>query len=111
MGRESSFSLYSFEAKRCACSLFLSNLEKKSCCHDVSVLIVLDDDQTPSASLAISLPAYFLIGNLYSIESTPAHELTGILTDTFIEQPPPLHKDPLYKILCSYTLYEEGPAA
>lgn len=110
MGRESSFSLYSFEAKRCACSLFLSNLEKKSCCHDESGLIVLDDDQTPTSPLALHQPDYFLIGDLYALESFSTLEVANPSFEEVVEQPPPLRKQPIYQVLCSYTLYEEVAA-
>jgi hypothetical protein len=110
MGRESSFSLYSFEGKRCACSLFFSNLEKKSCCHDEYELIVLDDDQSASASLSLTPPAYFLLADLYSGNQFEI-KVTSISASISMEDDPPPAKEPIYKVLCSYTLYEKSLVA
>ncbi len=107
MGRESHATLFTFEAKRCACSLFLSNLEKEPCCHDESEIIVIEDDQSPSFSLSLADPDYFPIATLYSIQPKE-HCISGnIVTDFFTKDflPPP--KEPIYKVLCAYTLYEE----
>lgn len=110
MGRESSSTLYSFKAKRCACSLFLSNLEKKSCCHDESEVIVLEDDQTATTSLTLHAPDYYQIAEVHStnlMEQLFFDEVsTHLILDDF---PPP--KEPLYKIYCRYTLYEEALVA
>jgi hypothetical protein len=111
MGRESSFSLYSFEGKRCPCSLFLSNLEKKSCCSDSTELLVLDDDQTPLYTLSLNGPDYFFISELYPVEVIASPELVRIVNEVAVKEPPPLLKEPLYKTLCSYTLYEEDQSA
>lgn len=107
MGRESSFSLYSFQTNKCGCSFFLSNLEKNSCCHDESQFLVLDDDQTPSFSISLSSPEFYFIANLNvsrvlvsNYGNSAAHTVL-----TFTDIPPP--KEPLYKVFCSYTLYEE----
>lgn len=107
MGRESSAIFYTFEAKRCGCSLFLPNSEKKSCCHDESELIVIDEDQTPTSSFSLTSPDYFPIAELYNtgleVNSSPAkNEFDFYLNKNL---PPP--KEPLYKILCAYTLYDE----
>ena len=111
MGRESSTTLFSFQPERCACSLFLSNLEKEPCCHDVSQIFVLDDDQTPTLPLTLSGPDLYLITDLYTSGIVLA-ELNGtVKTAVFINDTPPPPKEPLYKVLCSYTLYEEETVA
>ncbi len=106
MGRESSSILYSFKAKRCACSLFFSNLEKESCCHDESTLIVLDDDQSASASLLINPPAYFFLADLHT-SNEHAIQLPKFSQSISINDYPPPRKEPIYKVLCNYTLYQE----
>ena len=107
MGRESHAALFTFEAKRCACSLFLSNLEKEPCCHDESEIIVIEDDQSPSFSLSLSDPDYFPIATLYNIQEDQLTLSGNSKNDFFTKDflPPP--KEPIYKVLCAYTLYEE----
>lgn len=107
MGRESSTTLFTFQPERCACSLFLSNLEKKSCCHDESQVLVLDDDQTPTFPLTLAGPDLYLIADIYTsdIASTEVASSTPVAVAANETPPPP--KEPLYKVLCSYTLYEE----
>lgn len=107
MGRESSSIFYTFEAKRCGCSLFLSNLEKNSCCHDESELIVIDEDQTPTSSLSLTSPDYFAIAELYSTGAEFTLSLTKNESDFYLNNNLPPPKEPLYKVLCAYTLYEE----
>lgn len=107
MGRESSSIFYTFEAKRCGCSLFLSNLEKNSCCHDESELIVIDEDQTPTSSLSLTSPDYFAIAELYSTGAEFTSSLTKNESDFYLNNNLPPPKEPLYKVLCAYTLYEE----
>jgi hypothetical protein len=110
MGRESYSTLYSFKVKRCPCNLFLSNLEKNSCCHDESELIVLDDDQSASASLSLSPPAYFFLTDLQSGNEL-AVQIPEVSQSILIEDSPPPRKEPIYKVLCNYTLYEEALVA
>ncbi len=111
MGRESSITLYTFQPERCACSLFLSNLEKKSCCHDESQLLVLEDDQTPTFPLSLSGPDFYKIGDLSVSEVVSTdYDAAALATFRFINLPPP-PKEPLYKVLCAYTFYEEEAVA
>lgn len=111
MGRESSITLYTFQPERCACSLFLSNLEKKSCCHDESQLLVLEDDQTPSFPLTLSSPDFYKIADLYVSEVASTDYNTAAQTAFRFIDPPPPPKEPLYKVLCAYTFYEEEAVA
>lgn len=106
MGRESSSTLFTFEAQRCACSLFLSNLEKEHCCHDESEVIVLDDDQTASSSLTLHAPDYYQIAEVHPVNQVEQPFFGEISTHLLLNDfPPP--KEPLYKIYCRYTLYDE----
>jgi hypothetical protein len=107
MGRESSVTLFTFQSKQCGCGLFLSNLEKEPCCQDVSQILVLDNDQTPSSPLTLSGPDLYLIADIYTSVIVLA-DVTGTAhaVVAFDDTPPP-PKEPLYKVLCSYTLYEE----
>jgi hypothetical protein len=106
MGRESSSSFYTFKAKRCACDLFLSNLEKNTCCHDESELIILDDDQSVAQFLFIHAPEYFPMIDLYknSVEAEQKYHKNIPSSPDYI--PPP--KEPLYTVYCSLRLYESA---
>jgi hypothetical protein len=106
MGRESTSVLFTFQPEPCACSLFLSNLEKKSCCHDEAQLLVLDDDQTPTFPLLLSNPELYLIANLYNTEIASIGIQGSSKTAVLTTVSPPSPKEPIYKVLCSYTLYE-----
>jgi hypothetical protein len=108
MGRESSTTLYTFEAKRCGCSLFLPNSEKNSCCHDESELIVIEDDQTPTSTLSLTAPDYFTIGILTYKDFNSGASSLSAEPDFYLDNNLPPPKEPLYKILCAYTLYEEA---
>lgn len=107
MGRESSSIFYTFEAKRCGCSLFLPNSEKNSCCHDESELIVIDEDQTLTTSLSLTSPEYFPIAELYNSDLVLTRSFVKDESDFHLNNNLPPPKEPLYKVLCAYTLYEE----
>jgi hypothetical protein len=105
MGRESSSSLYSFTSKRCACDLFLSNLEKNSCCRDESEFIILDEDQTVAQVLSLDTPEYYSLGELYQLFSLQVqNRQTEVFVNPIDNGSPP--KEPLYKLYCRLTLYE-----
>jgi hypothetical protein len=108
MGRESSTTLYTFEAKRCGCSLFLPNSEKNACCHDESELIVIEDDQTPTSTLSLTAPDYFTISVLYYKYVNSVSSALSAEHDFYLDNNLPPPKEPIYKILCAYTLYEEA---
>ncbi len=104
MGREKSTELFSFEAKKCPCSLFLP--ENSDCCSDEHEILTIDDSQNLVASLAPILPDFFLIGSVYSggIDiQVIAQPITQYIDLDFL--PPP--KGPLYKINCSLVFYED----
>lgn len=107
MGRESSKTLLSLQPSTCCCSHFISNLEKNSCCHDDLQIFVLDDEQTLTFPLNLSGPSLYLIADLYlskGMISDVIHVSKTSVTTNNTTSPP---KEPLFKVLCSYTLYEE----
>ena len=103
MGREKSTKLFSFEAKKCPCSLFLP--EKNDCCHDSSEILIIDDFQAQASVFAPVVPVYFELGTIHpqiaNIEVI-AKPVTQYIDPDF--SPPP--KEPLYRINCSLVLYE-----
>lgn len=103
MGREKSTKLFSFEAKKCPCSLFLA--EKNDCCHDSSEILIIDDFQAQAAVFVTAVPVYFELGTIHpqiaNIEVF-AKPITQYIDPDF--SPPP--KEPLYRINCSLVLYE-----
>jgi hypothetical protein len=108
MGREKSTELFSFQAKKCPCSLFLA--ENSNCCKDEHEVLSIDDSQTFSASLAPVTPEFFLIGNTFSVLEEKVileQSLTQFLAADF--SPPP--KEPLYKINCSLVFYDDELSA
>lgn len=70
-------------------------------------MLVLDDDQTPTFPLTLSGPDLYLIADI----NTSAIVLTDVVGSAHaavtIDDTSPPRKEPLYKVLCSYTLYEE----
>lgn len=103
MGREKSTKLFSFEAKKCPCSLFLA--VKNDCCHDSSEILIIDDFQAQASVFAPAVPVYFELGTIHpqiaNIEVI-AKPITQYIDPDF--SPPP--KEPLYRINCSLVLYE-----
>jgi hypothetical protein len=107
MGRESSKTLLPFQSPKCCCNHFISNLEKKSCCHDHLQILVLDDDQTLTFPLNLSGPSRYLIADLYHSKEIISDVIQVNKIFLAESDTPSLLKEPLYKVLCSYTLYEE----
>ncbi len=103
MGREKSTELFSFEAKKCPCSLFF--VENDGCCSDKHEVLSINDFQSLSTSLAPILPDFFLIGNIYTNVDTQITEqpITQYIRPDF--SPPP--KDSLYQINCSLVFYDD----
>lgn len=108
MGREKSTELFSFESKKCPCSLFLP--ENGACCKDEHELLSVDDTQSITASFAPVTPGFFLIGCTFNPDSNEGiieQSLTQFITLDFL--PPP--KVPLYKINCSLVFYDDELSA
>jgi hypothetical protein len=102
MGREKSTKIFSFESKKCPCSVFLP--ENNDCCNDEHVLLIVDDSQTQTLTLALPAPDLFQIGETYSAgqEEILAYASTQYIKPDF--SPPP--KEPLFKINCSFVFYD-----
>lgn len=103
MGRAKSTQIFSFESKKCPCSAFMP--ENSNCCDEEHELLIVDDSQSQTLSLALSVPAFFQIGEVVTLQSEKifAYASTQYLYQDF--SPPP--KEPLFKINCSYVFYEE----
>ena len=102
MGREKSTKVFSFESKKCPCSAFMP--ENSGCCNDEHELLIVDDSQTQTHSLALAAPDFFQIRETYQIqpEQTFAYASTQYIKPDF--SPPP--KEPLFKINCSFVFYD-----
>lgn len=103
MGRAKSTKIFSFESKKCPCSAFLP--QNNGCCDDEHELLIVDDSQTQTLALAVPVPAFFEIGQIFQThpEQTFAYTSTQYFDEDF--SPPP--KGPLFKINCSYVFYDE----
>jgi hypothetical protein len=107
MGRAKSASLFSYEAKKCACSLF--SKENNSCCHDESKYFILEDDQS-AAILRLTLTPEFilLVADLGNSAQTIAQTSTQYVEHIESHRPPLI---PLYKTHCAYMFYDDGEIA
>jgi hypothetical protein len=107
MGREKSTELFSFEAKKCPCSLFLS--ENNGCCKDKHEVLSIDDSQKIATSTPPISPNFFLIGSTFAEVDKQVIEqpITQYIKPDF--SPPP--KEPLYKINCSLVFYDDEVSA
>ena len=104
MGREKSTKLFSFEAKKCPCSLFLP--ESTDFCHDASEILIIDNSQTQVSVFAPSIPVFFELGYIHPL-ITDIEVIAKPITQFVNSDFPPPPKDPLYKINCSFVFYEE----
>lgn len=107
MGREKSTELFSFEAKKCPCSLFLP--ENNGCCNDEHVVLSIDDSQKIAASVSLISPNFFLIGAIFNEVDKQIIEQPITQDVRFDFAPPP--KEPLYKINCSLVFYDDEVSA
>jgi hypothetical protein len=107
MGREKSTELFSFEAKKCPCSLFIP--ENSGCCNDEHEVLSIDDSQKVTPSIAPISPDFFLIGSIFSKVDKQVIEqpITQYINPDF--SPPP--KEPLYQINCSLVFYDDEVSA
>jgi hypothetical protein len=108
MGREKSTELFSFQAKKCPCSVYLP--ENNGCCQDKHEVLSVDDSQTFSPVFAPVSPDFFLIGATFaSAEENQTFEQSfkQFLNADF--SPPP--KEALYKINCSLVFYDDELSA
>jgi hypothetical protein len=102
MGREKSTKIFSYEAKKCPCSLFFA--ENNDCCDDEHQLLIIDDSQTQSVAFVPSVPDFFPMGEIYceSLSQIFVQTSTQYIRADF--SPPP--KEPLFKINCSFVFYD-----
>ncbi|MBX2954772.1 MAG: hypothetical protein KF846_01355 [Cyclobacteriaceae bacterium] len=102
MGRAKSAEIFSFEAKKCACSRIIP--ENSGCCQDEHEIIKVDDNQSFAGSLVLDAPALFSIRTVNDqLESVSIIDKTSINTylDNYI--PPP---EALFKVNCSFLFYD-----
>lgn len=107
MGREKSTELFSFEAKKCPCSLFLP--ENNSCCNDKHEVLLIDDSQKIAPSITPISPDFFLIGTVFNQVALQVIEQPIIQYINPDFSPPP--KEPLYQINCSLVFYDDEVSA
>lgn len=107
MGREKSTELFSFEAKKCPCSLFLP--ENNGCCNDEHEVLSIEDSQKITPSIASNSPDFFLIGSVFNQVDIQIIEQPIIQYVSADFSPPP--KEPLYKINCSLVFYDDEVSA
>lgn len=103
MGREKSTKIFSFESKKCPCSSFLP--ENNDCCKDKHELLIVDDSQTQTLSLAPITPDLFQIGEVFQVQ--PIKEIAYTSTQYIKEDISPPPKEPLFKMNCSFVFYDD----
>jgi hypothetical protein len=79
--------------------------ENNDCCKDKHELLIVDDSQTQTLSLAPLTPDFFQIGETYHVqpEQVFAYASKQYIKPDF--SPPP--KEPLFKINCSFVFYDD----
>lgn len=105
MGRENNSSLFSFDSKKCGCSLFESK-DAKSCCSDTHDLIQIGEEQTLIHSVSLNGPELFDLGKVHTVVSSELflakdNEILFYYTDN---SPPPI---PLYRLFGALIYYED----
>lgn len=101
MGREHHSSLFSFESKKCACSVYAAT---KNCCKDETELVKIIDDQTTGKIIQSNLPDLILIGTLFTTVSNLGICQIKVNTAEDYIFPPP--KIPIYQSVCSLVFYD-----
>jgi hypothetical protein len=105
MGRVNSQALFSFESKKCVCSLYEKD-SSKSCCHDEHELIKIESDQQTTTTLQTAditpvIVAYALVGG--GIDFSIGSSETSLIDP----KQPPSSGPPIYQKYCSLRLYDE----
>ncbi|MBX2962712.1 MAG: hypothetical protein KF687_09380 [Cyclobacteriaceae bacterium] len=101
MGRAKSAEIFSFEAKKCACSRFIP--KDSGCCHDEHEIIKVQDDQSVTANLTTPVP------DLFVLSSIQHEELVYIIDETIFYNryndyfPPP---EAIFRVNCCFLLYD-----
>jgi hypothetical protein len=90
-GKAKHTSVFSFEAKKCACAKYNP---ANNCCDDEQELVKLEDDQAGSQSLVSPFPQFSLIGEIFApLFSTS--KFTSVTSSSTEVRPPP--KVPIYQ--------------
>jgi hypothetical protein len=102
MGREKSTKIFSYEAKKCVCSLYFP--ENNDCCDDAHQLLIIEDSQSQSVAFVPSAPDFFSMGeiNYEGLTQVFAQASRQYIKADF--SPPP--KEPLFKMNCSFVFYD-----
>ncbi len=90
-GKARHTSVFSFEAKKCACSKYNPT---NNCCDDERELVQLKDDQAGSQSLLAPIPAYNLISEIFTQTFGESRVESFIASDLEVRPPP---KVPIYQ--------------
>jgi hypothetical protein len=103
MGRLNNTTLFSFESKKCGCSLFED--VRPSCCHDESEIVKLDTDQQVQLATQAISPSFFLIES-FTFNSILLIPTLGSLFNALTPiDKPPCQPIPIFKMNCSFTFY------
>lgn len=103
MGRVNSTVLFSFEAKKCPCAVFM-RAGAESCCDDDHDLIKIETDH--AASLIVSIaPQFFEMGTLFNTNRN-SEQVLAQPVNPLDENPPPLYSPSLFTQHCSLVFYD-----
>jgi hypothetical protein len=108
MGRLSSATLFSFESKKCACSLFAKEKNSK-CCHDTSELVKVESDHAAGSVLLVPDAVADWVSvvriSLFTSENASSNRLAS---PTMNKRPPPVV--PLYTLYSSLRFFDDAAA-
>jgi hypothetical protein len=108
MGRFSSQQIFSFEAKKCGCSLFAAD-QDFSCCKDESELVKVEDDHTTvspsSATVALAAAVAVLV---YPASAWTLQGAAQRLSPAGVGHAPPRAPVPLYQLFSSLRFFDDG---
>jgi len=105
MGRLNNTTLFSFNSKKCPCSLFQAELS--SCCHDETEIVKIEDDQQVQIATQTNSPSFFLIETLTFNELSQLLFFDHSLLDSIKLEKPLTSQIPIYKWNCFLTFYSE----
>jgi len=99
MGREHHSSLFSFESKKCACSVY-QRANVKNCCEDETELVKIENDQVHSSSTDMPQTDWSVLPVLtFELKDINFSESVSIQVVSY-DLPPP--KIPIYQLGCSW---------
>jgi hypothetical protein len=99
MGRAHHSSLFSFESKKCACSIYKS-AKVKTCCEDETELVKIEIDQVHSTAIETPQTDWSLLPAVtfeWKSSEIVSRSLTQVVS---YDLPPP--KVPIYQLGCSW---------